>query len=347
VNADPVGPRLETQAQAFAAMGSPLYAALAQAALADYRARGPVHGFFANAPERSAYSTPCVRLFGAFHYLALAGEAPNLAAHLPSCGGDGSAAEAWLAARALLESRGDEIGELFVETPQTNEVARSTVLLAGACAVAQSRALPLRLFEIGASAGLNARLDCYRFEGNGWAWGDARSPLVLRNREQSGRPRLVDALHIVERAACDLRPLNIDSDRDRMRLLSFVWPDQHERFVRLRAAFDAASTEPLNVVATDMFEWIIEAVRPRDGTATIVMHSVMVEHLSEADRARLGATIDGIAASARADAPVAWIRMECDPATMRYETRVSMWPGASEILIARSDGHAQGIEWLN
>lgn len=347
MNADPIEPRLEAQSRAFAAMGSPLYSALALAAFSDYRARGPVHGFFSSIPEIADYSTPLVRLFGAFHYLALAGDAPELATHLPSCDGDGSVPNAWHAACALLESHRDAIAALFIETPQTNEVARSTVLLAGACAAAREHGLPLRLFEIGASAGLNARLDCYRYEGHGWAWGDARSALVLRNRERSGRPRLVDSLNIVERAACDKHPLDLNSQRDRLRLLSFVWPDQRERIERLQAAFEAARAQPMRVVAADLFAWIGETVRPRAGATTVVMHSVMVEHFAERDRERLRMTIEDVGSSARADAPVAWLRMENDLASSCYETRLSMWPDARETLLARSDGHAQEIEWLH
>ncbi|MGD0969312.1 MAG: DUF2332 domain-containing protein [Candidatus Aquilonibacter sp.] len=344
--ADPVVRRLEQQVEAFATMGSSLYARITMRLLGDYRARGVTYDFFTSAPERAALSTPGVRLLGALHYLALSGEAPELAAHLPSCGGDGDADAIWENAQALLVERAERIGTLFAQTPQTNEVARATVLLAGLCAVARETQLPIRLFEIGASAGLNSRLDRYRYEGDGWAWGDAKSPLVLRNRTRSGTPSLVQPLVIAERAACDLHPLDVRSAEDRTRLLSFVWSDQAERFARLRAAFEVAQTVPLAVERADMFAWLVDRVASKPGTATVVMHSVMTEHLTKDDRARLAAIINSIGATATSDAPFATVNMEFGLESRQYETRVTLWPGAQSRLIAGSDGHAQGIEWI-
>jgi hypothetical protein len=346
VIADPVVRRLEQQVEAFAAMGSALYARVTMRLLGDYRARGVTYDFFTNVPERAALSTPGVRLLGALHYLALSGEAPQLAAHLPSCGGDGDAEAIWEHVQALLLEHEPRIGALFVQTPQTNEVARATVLLAGHCAVARETQFPIRLFEIGASAGLNSRLDRYRYEGDGWSWGDPASTLVLRNRTRSGAPVLMEKFLIAERAACDLHPLDVRSAQDRTRLLSFVWSDQAERFARLRAAFEVAQTVPLAVERADMFAWLIDRVAPKPGSATVVMHSVMTEHLTKDDRARLAAIISSIGATATDDAPFATVTMEFALESRLYETRVTLWPGAQSQLIARSDGHAQGIEWI-
>ena len=225
VIADPVVRRFEQQIEAFAVMGSPLYARVAQLALDDYRARGVVHDFFTDVPSRAAASTPGVRLMGALHFLALSGESPELAARFPSCGGDGDAEAIWELAQELLASREERIGELFDETPQTNEVLRGTVLSAGLSAFARNTGLPLRLFEIGASAGLNTRL--------------------------CGEDGV-----IAERAACDLHPLDINDEKDRLRLLSFVWADDAERIARLHEAIDAARNLPLVVEQADMFEWL-------------------------------------------------------------------------------------------
>ena len=80
-------------------------------------------------------------------------------------------------------------GELFDRTPQTNEVARSMPLLGGLLAIVDATRLPVALLDVGSSAGLNLRLDRYRYEGDGWFWGDPHSPLVLRNETISGQPR--------------------------------------------------------------------------------------------------------------------------------------------------------------
>ncbi len=157
--ADPVIRHLERQIEAFGMMGSHLYQHALEHALADYRAHGVMYRFFEKDPARKGMSTLGVRLMAAFHYLALIGEAPEIARLLPSCGGaQRQWDELWVAMRARLESDGERIGELFARTPQTNEVLRATVLSAGLSAFGRTTGLPLRLFEIGASAGLNTRI---------------------------------------------------------------------------------------------------------------------------------------------------------------------------------------------
>jgi hypothetical protein len=296
-------------------MRSALYARVVGYALADYRARGVVHDFFTDVPSRAAASTPGVRLMGALHYLALSGESPELAAHFPSCGGDGNADAIWELAQELLGAREQRIGELFDETPQTNEVLRGTVLAAGLSAFARNTGLPLRLYEIGASAGLNTRL-----RGDDYV--------------------------IAERAACDLHPLDINDERDRLRLLSFVWADDAERIARLHEAIDAARGLPLLVEQADMFEWLPRCVKPKTGYATVVMQSVVADHLSKEDRARLADIIEAIGDRALPDSPFAWLQMEFSQNTRDYVTRLRTWPGAEEQIVATSTGHAREITWL-
>ncbi|HEX8806711.1 MAG TPA: DUF2332 domain-containing protein [Candidatus Aquilonibacter sp.] len=311
--ADPLEQHLEHQIEAFNVMRSPLYARVVSAVLANYRARGVVYDFFTAVPTRATASTPGVRLMGALHYLALNGEAPAMAAHLPSCGGDGYADAVWEIAQELIVSHEQRIGELYAETPQTNEVLRATVLSAGLSTFARRTGLPLRLFEIGASAGLNTRI--------------------------------AGEYVVAERAACDLHPLDLENPRDCMRLLSFVWADDLERVERLRETIASARKTPLTVEQADMFEWLTQRVMPKAGFATVVMHSVVADHLTTEERARLAAIIERIGAAATRASAFAWLRMEFDPPARRHATRLSMWPGGDDQLIAMSTGHGRDIEW--
>ena len=340
--------QLHGQADVCTAMGSALCGALLHAAADDYCDRGTVRRFFDADPNRIELSRIGIRLLGALHYCALEGTARSLASHLPSCGGDGDAIEAWTAAVDVLDIQAERIGTLFERTPQTNEVARSMPLLAGLLAIARATHLPIRLLDIGASAGLNARCDRYRYEGQGWAWGDPTSPLVLRNRSRGGIPAALDApLRVSERLACDLHPLDIGVDRDRLELRSFVWADQLERFERLNSAIMAANAVPLAVDAADMYAWIPIHARPFDGHATVAMHSIVTEHITPEMRQSLKATIEKAGANARPSAPFAWVRMEPDSSEQgRYETRATLMPSGEEWLIARSDGHGQDLEWI-
>lgn len=340
-----VGDALALQAAACGHMGSPLYRTLLDRAARDYDDGGPVRALFDADPAHGSESTIGVRLMGALHACALDGTAPALAAHFPSCGGDGDATGAWQAMREFVASSPDAIVARLATTPQTNEVARSMPLLAGALAVASVTGYPLRVFDGGASAGLNARFDRYRYEGQGWAWGSPASALTLRNRTLSGKPRFLDAaLMVVQRAACDLHPLDIGNENDVLTLRAFVWADQLERFERLNRALEVAAQVPLTVEKDDVLSWTRRNFTPRAGTATVTMHSVFGEHLPKAMLEELHAVIEGAGAAATFAAPLAWVRLELESG-IGYRTSVKIWPGGQEIVLARSDGHGQNIEW--
>lgn len=334
---------LRKQAAFCEAMGTRLYGALMRYAADDYDTGGAVRTFYDAHPPLRQYSHPGLRLFSALHRFALEGTAPALARHFPSCGGDGDAEAAWAAARDLVRDRAGEIAEAYVQTPQTNETARSTVLLAALLAVAATFELPIHLYEVAASAGLNSRLDCYRYEVDGWSWGPAHSPLVLRNRVRSGKPRHLDApLKITQRRACDLDPRDAADEHDRTVLASFLWPDQVQRFERFSAAVKAAARIPLTVERADMIEWI-DALQPVAGAVSVLMHSVVTEHLPTSAREAFEGATHAFLKRASQDAPAAWVRMEF--AGKDYETRVTVAPQQRELLVARTDGHAQDIVW--
>ncbi len=281
---------------------------------------------------------------GALHYLALDGTSPSLAACLPSCGGDASPDAVFTAIQEVLSAHPARIVELMRTTPQTNEVARSLLLLAGVLTVAARTGLPVRLFDVGASAALNLRLDHYRFEGDHWSRGPVNSPVVLRNTIRAGVPPHLDArLSIVERRACDLHPVDVNDEASCIRLLSYVWADRPDRVARLRSALRVARAVPVSVDTADMLEWVPAIFTPQEGVATIVMHSIVAEHLPPAVRTTFEQCVRKSLAAARRGAPMAWLRMEGEKG--QYETRVTLAPSSEEIFIARSDGHAQAIEW--
>lgn len=323
-------------------MGSPFYGSLLAYAAADIENGGVVQKLLRDG--RGENTRAGVRLMAALHNLALSGKEPALAEHFPSTGGDGDAQSAWRCAALAIERNFEEVTALFDAIPQTNEPARAMLLSAAILHAIAQRRMPVRLFEIGASAALNARLDAFSYDSNGVRWGDPSSVLTLRNRIMSGEPNHVDEpLVVVERRACDLHPLDIESDDDCRFLQSYVWADQVERFDRLRRGIAAARALPVRVDAMDALQWMKRSVAVAGGALTVVMHSAMLEHVSPAERAGIEERIHLIGESATDVAPFAWVRME--EADGRYETRVTLWPNKRETLIATSNGHAQGIRW--
>ncbi|MGB6521414.1 MAG: DUF2332 domain-containing protein [Candidatus Cybelea sp.] len=334
--------RLERQAEACAALGSPFTAALMRSAVAVYRRDD--RAIVALLDSLNAYSRPGLHLAGALHYLALAGDA-DLGRHYPSTGGDGDALAAWQAAREIIVSAAARLTPLLARIPQTNEPARSMPLLVACTFVAARFGMPVRLREIGASAGLNLRFDRFGYDGGDWRWGDPKSPLVLRNRIVCGHPAEFGVpLKIVDRRGCDLHPLDAAKEEDRRRLTSFVWPDQHERLERLRGALAVARTLPVTIDEESYATWLPREGRTAEGCVTTVIHTVVEEHFSPQEKADLAERIACCAAAASASAPFAHVSMELDGRV--YRTSVQSWPGPSApVTICLSDGHAQDIVW--
>jgi hypothetical protein len=336
-----IATRLERQASACEAMGSAFTAILLREAAADARRELLLAALL---HPLSNYARPGLHLAGALHYLALRGE-PTLARHYPSTGGDGDARSAWTAARATLISSSSRFAPLWTQIPQTNEPARSMPLLAAFAWLSARFKMPLRLREVGASAGLNLRFDRYRYDGGTWQRGDAGSPLVLRNRILGGKPANVDARIIVDnRIGCDLNPLDVTKEEDRLRLTSFVWPDQTERLARLRNALAIARNFPVGIDAEPFATWLPREGIPHGGALTVVFHTIVEEHLSPDEKSELDAAICSLGDAATPEAPFAHVRMELEAGA--YRTSVRVWPKAGgPVAICESDGHAQGIIW--
>ncbi len=119
-----------------------------------------------------------LRLAAALHALVLTDAAPDLAACYPPPHSD-TPDHLWPILNEVLTRHDDMIRQFLVSPPQTNEVGRSGVLLGGFLTVAASTGLPLRVLEIGASAGLNLNFDRYRYRLGSSSWGDPDSPVVL------------------------------------------------------------------------------------------------------------------------------------------------------------------------
>jgi hypothetical protein len=119
-------------------------------------------------------SALALRLLGAVHRLVLRGDAPDLAAHYPSA--RGRPGDVWPAFAAVLRDHRDELRRLVENPVQTNEPGRCVALLGGFLEVARATGLPLRLLEVGASAGLNLRFDRYRYQLGDERWGAPARP---------------------------------------------------------------------------------------------------------------------------------------------------------------------------
>ena len=225
-------------------------------------------------------------------------------------------------------------------------------LLPGLLAALGGDGLDVRLFEIGASGGLNLLMDRFRYETDAWTWGDAESPVVVRSEWQGPAPGQLGSLSVVERRGCDVNPLPADIAANQLRLLSFLWPDQVERIERTRGAFDLAMADHPAVDQADAADWLgdhLLADTPRN-TATVLQHSVMWQYLPEEAKDRLTGVVGEAAAGASRKRPFIHVEFEPPPTDFEPDGRGMMltatrWPGGERRLLARGHPHGTWVYW--
>ena len=282
-----------------------------------------------------------LRLCGGLHFLARAGAVPELAALYPPAPLP-EPDRLWRTVLPVLDD--SALGPWLDSAPQTNEVGRSAVLIAGLLVVAARFGLPLRLYELGASAGLNLQLDRYRYDLGGLPAGDPGSPLLLKP-DWKGPPPPAAALRIAGRAGVDLNPVVLPGARER--LIAYVWADQAQRLAQLDAALSLAAADPPRLDKADAADWI-EAklpLAPEPGAVRVVMHSVAFHYFPDDTKRRVAAHIEAAGGRATADGPLAWLRFEEQPGDEHFSLRLRTWPGVEELL-AWTHPHGRSVEWV-
>jgi hypothetical protein len=334
------GPAVESRR-----LGSALYGALLECAADDVEAQGPCWELLAGRPPAplGVCDPLSVRLMGAVHRLVLEGTAPELARFYPSAGGSAAGDPGPAFVRAVAANR-TRLLELIDRPVQTNEIARCSALLGGFLLVARETGLPLRLLEVGASAGLNLRWPEYHYVEGALTWGDPASPVQLQGAYVEGRPPFDVAATVVERRGCDTMPLDPNSPEDQLTLMSFVWADEAWRFALLRAGLDVAQRVPILIDEADACDWLEDRLaEPATGMATVVFHSLFIHFIEEKRRARLEAILEAAGRAASKRAPVARLALEWD-SDGRPKMQLTTWPGSTRRL-GTSDDRGRQIRW--
>ena len=162
-------------------------------------------------------------------------------------------------------TRRTELVELITNgATQTNEVGRSALLLPALHVVAQSVGdTALALVEVGASAGLNLRLDRYGFAYTGREVLQPEAALVLQcdtDRSEEALPDDLKVPAIEFRTGLDLNPLDLDKDVDVRWLLALIWPDEIVRFQRMKDAIAAGRSVPVTLHQADAIDGLAALV---------------------------------------------------------------------------------------
>ena len=328
--------------------GSPFTAQLIKAISADYEQGGAIASLLANWTTNPRADALALRLAGYFHHAVLINRDPELAAHYPSSVANWTIDDIWPLARALLEREPNTAAAFIRSAPQTNETRRSIALLAAFLHFAQQWQGEIDLLEIGASAGLNMNWDLYTYKTKSWAWG-AEGPVQIDTDWNGPPPPLAD-INVRTRAACDLNPLDISDETQRLQLKSYIWPDQPERLARFDGAVALARETGVHVERADAAPWLAQKLNARAAdAATIVYHSVFLQYPPREAREAIVDAITEAGARATPSAPLAWVRLEPEALTDGVENSprmvidITTWPGGARRIIGYTDGHVRAV----
>ncbi|GAA3054202.1 DUF2332 domain-containing protein [Kitasatospora albolonga] len=348
----------DRQADACDELGSPLYAFLIRRAARDLLENGPCAAAVSGHEDAPGPDAIALRLMGGVHALVLSGRAPALAAHYPSAGGScpSPVPEAvWEDFRATVADHPDWLKDWLTRPPQTNETGRANLLIAGVLHALDGADLPVRLFELGSSAGLNLLADHFRCAWStpsgpeagataasaSGAFGPADSPVLLADAWRGTPPSPLGAaaelppLRFAERRGCDLDPIDPRSPEGALALRSYVWADQPERAARLTGALQLAERLPTTVEPVGAAEFL-RGVSLAEGALTVVWHSVMRQYVPAAEWALVEAELDRLAAESTPAAPFAHVSFEPrrtpDWREHRFLLTVRTGPAAESVL---------------
>ncbi|MFC7650233.1 DUF2332 domain-containing protein [Streptosporangium lutulentum] len=259
----------------------------------------------------------------------------------------------WHAFRAAVAAETEAVRDWMTRPPQTNEVGRANLLIAGLLRATHADPLPIRLFELGSSAGLNLRADRFRFVHEDFAWGPADSPVLLEEAWHGAPPAWLakaaaehPALDIVERRGCDLTPIDPLSPGGALALRAYVWPDQIARAARLDGALRLAARVPAEVETAGAADFLA-GVRLEPGTLTVIWHSIMRQYVPAAEWARVDHELDRLAASSTPEAGFAHVSFEPRRVGERHRFQLAVRLGAgAETVLAEARPHglpARGV----
>ncbi len=296
-------------------------------------------------------------LFAAVHELLLrddeAGKArAELAAWYPSISGAAiPETDPWPAFREFCLANAARLSPILSSgRTQTCVVHRCAVMLPAIASLPRvvDAGGRVALHEIGPSAGLNLRLDRYRYDyGGGLVWGGADAEPVL-GVERRGRlaPPLPERLEVVARRGLELSPIDLD-DRASLRWLrALVWPEHVERLRAMDAALAVAERVPVEIRAgdatRDVEAWIAEA--PARG-ATVVFATHVFYQIPRSGRREILAGLARVSGRGPLDLIVMDSSGEGDSVVRHHG-----FEGGRRVearTLARSDSHGRWIEWLS
>lgn len=279
-----------------------------------------------------------LRFLAGLHALVLTGDCPALVAiYAPNpAPGDAQIAEAL---QVAISEHADTLDRWLDLPPQTNEVRRAAVMVAAGHWLADQYKLPMRVYELGASAGLNLMWDQFALQAGDTRLGPEDAPVLL-TPEWCGDLPTGPLPQVLSRRGVDLMPMDITASDDLLRMSSYLWADQPERLARSKAAaaiFDA------QVDQGDAAAWLeaqLDSVAPDH--LTLIYHTIAWQYFPADTQNRCLAAIE--AAAQRG--PIAHLSMEADDRQSEGAAiTLTLWPEGRKLTLGRVDFHGRWVDW--
>jgi len=246
----------------------------------------------------------------------------------------------WDAVEGVLIDYDDFLCNWVKSAPQTNEVRRSSAIIAAAHVVADRFGLPLRTSELGASGGLNLKWDHYGLRIGDALWG--QSGTLLLEPDWSGPKPPIASPSVVERQGVDLNPLDPTNPLAALRLRAYLWPDQPDRIERTAAAMEIA--EPL-VNQADAIDWLAPRLTHVPRQTHMIYHTIAWQYFPSERQTEGTKLIEAAGLQATDQTPLAWFSMENDGGARGAALTLRLWPGDVTLNLGRADFHGRWIEW--
>lgn len=213
----------------------------------------------------------------------------------------------------------------LTHSTQTNEVGRCATLLPALSRIDG----PIALLEVGTAGGLCLYPDRYSYRYTSPSGihsldpASGPSPVVLPCRIDDDAAVPIRLPEVVWRRGIDLNPIDLRDAGATTWLAELVWPgpDHDGRVSRLRAAAELVAADPPEIVRGDLLEELPDAAAASPADATLVVfHSAVLLYLSDEQRQRFLALMDGL--SARTGRRVVWLSNETVDTMREFQDRV-------------------------
>jgi hypothetical protein len=323
---------------------APLYVRLAGAIAADPEL--PALLLLAPPTQRQP-----VLLLACVHALLLDGGDHELARFYPNLTAHPDPGDPMPAFRAFCRSHADELGELLAtRSTQTNEIGRCSLLLP-VLGLLSDEVGALAHLDVGASAGLNLLFDRYEYvyEPGGRVGGPSAVHLECGTRGAVPVPTSMPA--VVRRCGLDRSPVDVHDPIQRRWLEACVWPDQTDRFERLRAALEIAAREDVDLRSGDAVT-DTAAIATSFDAHPVVTNTWVLNYLTADDRRAYVAALDALGAQR----DISWIFVEMpllvpelpvrDPAQSDSVLVLVRWRGGTRTVDHLGVAHPHGY-WLH